>query len=54
MDPDKQTKMLSEKLSLTEDQQSRVKSILSDRHKQMQSLMQDQSLSREDKHTKFE
>ena len=54
MDPDKQTKMLSEKLSLSKDQQDKVKSILSDRQNQMQSLMQDQSMSREDKRAKFE
>ena len=54
MDPDKQVKMLSEKLNLTPDQQTKVKSILSDQHSQMQSLMQDQSMSREDKRAKFE
>jgi periplasmic protein CpxP/Spy len=54
MDPDKQVKALSDKLSLTKDQQSKVKSIYTDQQKQMQSLMQDQSMSREDKRTKFE
>ena len=54
MDPDKQVKMLSEKLSLTQDQQTKVKSILSGQQGQMQSLMQDQSMSREDKRAKFE
>ena len=54
MDPDKQVKMLSEKLNLTQDQQAKVKSILTGQQGQMQSLMQDQSMSREDKHAKFE
>jgi protein CpxP len=54
MDPDKQVKMLSEKLNLTKDQQTKVRSIFTDRQKQMQSLMQDQSTSREDKRAKFE
>src|SRR6267378_3983700 len=54
MDPDKQTKMLSDKLNLTKDQQTKVKSILSDRQNQMQSLMQDQAMSREDKRAKFD
>jgi protein CpxP len=54
MDPDKQVKMLSEKLDLTKDQQTKVKSILTERHGQMQSLMQDQSMSQEDKRAKFE
>jgi protein CpxP len=54
MDPDKQTKMLSDKLNLTKDQQTKVKSILSDRQNQMQSLMQDQSVSRDDKRAKFD
>jgi Spy/CpxP family protein refolding chaperone len=54
MDPDQQVKTLSEKLNLTKDQQSKIKSIFTDQHKQMQSLMQDQSMSREDKRSKFE
>lgn len=54
MDPDKQVKTLSDKLSLTKDQQSKVRSIYTDQQKQMQSLMQDQSISREDKRSKFE
>ena len=54
MDADKQAKMLTDTLNLTKDQQSKVKSILSARDNQMQSLMQNQSLSREDKHAKFE
>ena len=54
MDPEQQTKMLSEKLNLTKDQQSKVKAIFTDHQKQMQSFMQDQSMSREDKRAKFE
>ena len=54
MDPSQRVKMLSEKLNLTKDQQSKVKDIFSSQQKQMQSLMQDQSMSREDKRSKFE
>jgi protein CpxP len=54
MDPSQRVKMLSEKLNLTNDQQSKVKDIFTSQQKQMQSLMQDQSMSREDKRSKFE
>jgi Spy/CpxP family protein refolding chaperone len=54
MDPDQQVKALSDKLSLSKDQQSKVRSIYTDQQKQMQSLMQDQSMSREDKRARFE
>ena len=54
MDPEQQTKMLTEKLNLTADQQSKVKAIFTDHQKQMQSFMQDQSMSRDDKRSKFE
>ena len=54
MDPNQRVKMLSEKLNLTKDQQSKVKDIFTSQQKQMQSLMQDQSMSREDKRSKFE
>lgn len=54
MDPNQRVKMLSEKLNLTKDQQSKVKDIYTSQQKQMQSLMQDQSMSREDKRSKFE
>jgi len=54
MDPSKRAQMLTEQLNLTKDQQSKVKDILSAQQKQMQSLMQGQSGSREDKRAKFE
>ena len=54
MDPSKRAQMLTEQLNLTKDQQSKVKDILSAQQKQMQSAMQDQSGSREDKRAKFE
>jgi len=49
---EEQTKNLTEKLSLTDDQQARVKTIVEDTHSQMQKLMQDESLTREDKMAK--
>jgi Spy/CpxP family protein refolding chaperone len=49
---DDQVKNLTEKLTLTDDQQAKVKAILEDRSSQMQKLMQDDSLSREDKMAK--
>lgn len=45
-------KMLSEKLNLTEDQQAKVKSILVEDHQQMHAIMDDSSLSQEDKKSK--
>jgi Spy/CpxP family protein refolding chaperone len=54
MDPSQRVKMLSETLNLTNDQQSKVKDIFTSQQKQMKSLMQDQSTSREDKRSKFE
>lgn len=49
---DDQVKNLTDKLSLTDDQQAKVKAILEDSHSQMQKLMQDDSMSREDKMAK--
>ena len=54
MDPSQRVKTLSERLNLTTDQQARVKDIFTAQQKQMQSLMQDQSMSREDKRSKFD
>jgi protein CpxP len=54
MNPSKRTQMLTQRLNLTKDQQSKVKEIFTAQQKQMQSLMQDQSGSREDKRAKFE
>ena len=47
-----QLKNLTEKLSLTDDQQAKVKTILEDTRGQMTKLMQDESMSREDKMAK--
>ena len=49
---DDQMKNLTEKLSLTADQQAKIKPILEDTRSQMQKLMQDDSMSREDKMAK--
>jgi periplasmic protein CpxP/Spy len=54
MDPSARTQMLTERLNLTKDQQSKVKDIYSAQQQQMQSLMQDQSMSQQDKRAKFE
>jgi Spy/CpxP family protein refolding chaperone len=47
-----QVKNLTEKLSLTDDQQAKVKTILEDTRSQMMKAMQDDSMSREDKMAK--
>jgi Spy/CpxP family protein refolding chaperone len=47
-----QVKNLTEKLSLTDDQQAKVKTILEDTRSQMMKVMQDDSISREDKMAK--
>ena len=47
-----QVKDLTEKLTLTEDQQAKVKTILEDTRDQMQKLRSDESMSQEDKMTK--
>jgi Spy/CpxP family protein refolding chaperone len=47
-----QVKNLTEKLSLTDDQQGKVKTILEDTRSQMMKVMQDDSMSREDKMAK--
>lgn len=49
---DDQVKTLTEKLSLTDDQQGKVKTILEDTRSQMVKVMQDDSMSREDKMAK--
>jgi Spy/CpxP family protein refolding chaperone len=54
MDPTKRTQMLTQQLNLTKDQQTKVKDIFTAQQKQMQSLMQGQSGSREDNRAKFE
>ncbi|MFZ3342745.1 MAG: hypothetical protein WA609_04490 [Terriglobales bacterium] len=53
MDPAKRTEMLSKKLSLTADQQTKVQDIFKSEQTQMQSLRNDSSMSREDRHSKM-
>jgi len=53
MDPDNQLKHLSERLSLTDDQQAKIKPILEDQQKQMHQLWSDNSLSRQDRFGKM-
>lgn len=49
---DDQLATMTSQLGLSTDQQTKIKPILQDQHDQMQSLMGDQSLSREDRRTK--
>jgi len=44
---------LTTKLNLTADQQTKIKSIMEEQHEQMRATMNDQSLSKEDKHAKM-
>ena len=53
MDPDAQLKHMTKALDLTSDQQAQIKPILQSQHDQMQSLHEDQSLSREDRMAKM-
>ena len=48
-----QLKHFTEVLNLTDEQQSKVKSILEDTHKQAHAVMDDKSLSQEDRHAKL-
>jgi Spy/CpxP family protein refolding chaperone len=52
MSVDDQLKNLTDRLSLTADQQGKIKPVLEDRNTQMQALMKDQSLSQEDRRSK--
>jgi protein CpxP len=49
MDPDHQLARLTSALNLTTDQQSQIKPLLVDRQQKMQALMQNQSLSQDDR-----
>jgi len=49
---DDQLKNLTDRLSLTDDQQAKIKPILEDQRTQMQSLMKDDSLSPDDRRAK--
>ena len=44
---------LTTKLNLTADQQTKIRSIMEQQHEQMRATMNDQSLSKEDKHAKM-
>jgi periplasmic protein CpxP/Spy len=50
---DDHVKELSAKLNLTADQQAKVKTILQDTHQQVQTVMKDESLSKDDKHARM-
>ena len=52
-DPAKRTAELTKKLNLTSDQQTKVQDILQSEHSQMESLRQDTSTSRQDRHIKM-
>jgi Spy/CpxP family protein refolding chaperone len=49
MDPNRQLERLTQQLSLTSDQQEKIKPVLLERQQKMQALMQNQSLSEEDR-----
>ncbi len=51
---DDQIKHLTKKLSLTDDQQAKLKPILEDQRKQMETIHNDSSLSREDRFSKMQ
>ena len=44
---------LTTKLNLTADQQTKIKSIMEEQHEQMRATMNDQSMSKEEKHAKM-
>lgn len=50
---DNQVSILSEQLNLTSDQQSKLRSILTDQHQQAMTLVQDNAMSHEDKIAKI-
>ena len=54
MDPDRQLEHMTKQLNLSSDQQSQIKPILVDRQQKMQALFQNQSLSREDRHSQMQ
>ena len=49
MDPDQQLAKLTQKLNLTSDQQTQIKPILVDRQQKIEALMQNQSLTPDDR-----
>jgi hypothetical protein len=54
MSVDDQLKHLTKKLKLSDEQQTKLKPILEDQHKQMDQLREDSSLSRQDKFSKMQ
>jgi len=54
MSPDQKLQMLTQQLSLTTDQQAKIKPLLESESQQMQALHQDSSLSREDRMSKMQ
>jgi|SRR5581483_8575749 periplasmic protein CpxP/Spy len=53
MDPDRQVKMLTKKLNLTADQQTQIRSILTDRQQQFENIRNDSSLAPQDRREKM-
>jgi periplasmic protein CpxP/Spy len=53
MDPDRQVKMLTKKLDLTAEQQTQIRSILTDRQQQFESIRNDSSLAPKDRREKM-
>src|SRR5262249_24328836 len=49
---DEQLQILSDRLSLTEEQKPKVRQLIEDQHTQMQKVIADESMSRDDKMTK--
>jgi hypothetical protein len=54
MNPERQLEHLTKVLNLSADQQSQIKPILESRQQKMQALFQNQSLSREERHSQME
>lgn len=50
---DDHVKELTTKLNLTADQQAKVKTILEEHHQQMETMMKDESMSKDDKHARM-
>jgi Spy/CpxP family protein refolding chaperone len=50
---DDHVKELTTKLNLTADQQAKVKAILEENHQKMETTMKDESLSKEERHTRM-
>lgn len=53
MTPEDQLARMTKQLQLTDEQQTKIKPILEEQHKQMMDLRQDTSMSREDRFAKF-